>query len=335
MRARALLVVLAIAASPVDAAATGPVATDPDHESGDVARARALFAEGLARARAGDHARARAAFLAAHGRVPSVDILWNLAVTERKLGDDVAALRHFREYAAHPLSRTDRREEIAKVIAPALGRTTATLTVDAPPKTTVTIDGEPQGSSDVVLAPGLHAVVARSGERERRFAVDLSAGESRVVTVDLDEPRAPPPPPERAVAPPPPPPRPRPPESPPQMPTAGPRWAPIALGASALLLVGGGVYVTTRATAARDERERLWGEMQVRHSPCGRSDALCASYGDARDEARRLEAVAIGMFATAGALGGAAIITWVVGGKTSVAPAVGRGELGLTVAGAL
>lgn len=333
MRARALLVAAAIAWTPATVAASPDLAA-PAPDGGDVARARALFAEGLAHARAGDHARARASFLAAHGRVPSVDILWNLAITEQKLGDDVSALRRFREYAAHPQARADRREEIAKGIGPALERTTATLSVDVPPKTTIAVDGEVQRSRDVVLAPGLHAVVATNGDRERRFAVDLAAGESRLVSVDMDDARAPRPPPKEAVAPPPaiPPPRPIPPPAPA---ASGPRWAPLALGAGALVLVGGGVYVTTRATAAGDERERLWGEMQVRHSPCGKTDALCASYADARDDARRLEAVAIGMFATAGALGGAAVITWLVGSKTSVAPAVGRGELGLTIAGAL
>ena len=114
------------------------------------------------------------------------------------------------------------------------------------------------------------------------------------------------------------------------------RWAPIGLAAGAAVAIGGGVWLTTRATAASDERERLWGQMQVRASACGKSDALCADWAGARDSARRYEALAIGAYATGGALAGAAVLTWLFGGgRATVAPAVGRGEVGLVAAGAL
>src|SRR5262249_2913050 len=148
-RARTLLgaaLVLAVwhVASPAraDDGDSAPPAAARVRRSGDDAasRARKSFRAGVAASDKGDWETARARFVAAYALAPIVDVLWYLAVAERRSGHPVEALAHYRAYAA---SRGNKRDlaALATEQVSDLEAEVGHLRFDAPDNAEISVDG--------------------------------------------------------------------------------------------------------------------------------------------------------------------------------------------------
>lgn len=351
-RARALVVASLVAGSSLYARASDAAPAG----SGEVAAAQRWFKSGLVAVRAGDLPAARRAFGAAHALVPSADILWNLAITERKLGEGVAALEHLRAYLVSADARSDRKKLAEEELLPELELTTAHLAIAEPDGATVMVDGRVvPASSTLDVAPGIHAVVVRCDGRERTLAIDAPAGvttrlppenvradtarpnddaasamrttnETRVTDAPAVGPSAA----ELAVsrvmrgAP-----------SGAASPPFGRTAAVIGLGGAALLTIAGGVYFTIDAQSSQQEADRLQARTRNDDLSCRRSGSLCDDLDTARSAAQRSSVVGTALLVTGGVLGGAAVAAWVLwpGAPARVAPSAGKDGAGFTVVG--
>lgn len=293
------------------------------HADGGVdtaARATSLFREGLERGAAGDADGACGRFAAAYALVPSVDILWNLAVSERRAGRLADAYRHFEQYVAQEDARPARKSQASSWLSE-LERETGTIDVDAPDSAGVEVDGVPAGARRVRVVPGMHVITARAGVRSTRVVVDVAAAQTTPARIALDEP-------EENVA---------------QAQTvrslrfaaavepilpaqAAPTTAPDAasssstartwtiaiLGASAVLAAGTGVALAAAGASERDDADRRRGRMQESGFSCARAGSLCDDYESARAASHRLEAASVGLFVLGGALAGASFASWLL-----------------------
>lgn len=313
--------------------------------------AQTWFARGVAAARKGDLLGARRAFALAYSSVPSVDILWNLATTERLLGESATALQHLRVYVASPDARADRRQLAASELVPELEAVTARIRFDEPEGTVVLVDDkEVAHAATVDVAPGVHAIVIRRDGEEKAAALDASAG---VVTAFSSGAR------DMNVAP-------RPgattpvtvaaaPTSPTvtAMPTtttsaaAGPAEALVvtrapgrtttvlALGGAATLAIGAGIVLAVVARSDQADADQLQVKIRDDDRTCRRSGTLCADYDSASAAAQRSMLLSSTFLATGGILGGAAIASYLLWptSTTRVVPVGGKDVAGVGVSG--
>ncbi len=282
-----------------------------------VARASSWFKTGVERARANDFEAARTSFAAAYAIVPSTDILWNLAVAERRSGRPIEALAHFKAYLAEKNARPDRKpqaEEWIKELESETGR----IVIDAPAGTEVVLDGAVVTEREVRVVAGVHGVTAKRDGRSFSVAVDVLGGGSSDVHVVFEEP-APPPPLATVTAAPPIDPLPAflPLSSP--LPVATDRkpetkrnWTSLGLGAGAVAAVGAGFVLALAASSERDDVDEYRARMNQDGFSCKRAGTLCEDYDDTRASAQRLEAASTSMFVAGGALAGAALATWLL-----------------------
>jgi len=188
-----ILVVLAVSAP---ARAQGPL--DPEAVDPRIEQARALFEEAVAAFDAQDYGTALPLFEQSYSVRESALVLFNIAVTEQRLGRDLEGHRHFREYLRSYGGEGGERAAVAeRESAALLGRLARVRLNVMPGEAIVTLDGMPMDASldedGVVLRPGAHALVAEAPDHERaELSVTLGAGEERTITLQL-EPVAPPP----------------------------------------------------------------------------------------------------------------------------------------------
>jgi len=293
--------------------------------------AQQWFKHGLVAVRAGDLAAARKAFGAAYALVPSVDILWNLATTERKLADNVTALQHLRAYVADPDARADRKKIAEEEMLPELEAATAHLVIAEPEGTVVIVDGKPVASSATVdLAPGMHSVIVRVDGRDRILAVDALAG---VLT------RLPSIAPGAAAAP----------AAAPVVMVSALSFAPtsavaapsnrnlavLGLGGAAVLALAGGVYFALAARSEQETSDRLQTQLRSDDLSCKRSGTVCDDFESARSASQRNSLLGTGLLVGGGVLGGAAVAALVLwpASATRVTPSATKDTASITLTG--
>lgn len=306
-------------------------------------QAQQWFARGVTAARAGDLAGARRAFATAYGLVPSVDILWNLAASERLAGDHVAALQHLRVYIAAPDARADRKKVAEDELIPELESVTARLRIDEGEGAVVILDGKevPRlGTLDV--APGMHAVQVRRGSDERSTVVDAASGTTTTLGQESARPAA--------IA------APVVPATPAAAPVAstnvvvgplapapveivtrapGRTTAVLVLGGAAIAAIATGVVFAVVAREDQADADRLEVKIRDDDRTCRRAGTLCADYDSATSAAQRSMLLSSSMLATGGVLGGAAIAAWILWptATTKVVPMTGKDVAGIGVTG--
>jgi hypothetical protein len=334
----ALAAVLTLVVARESAAAAPGAANAPANDSANGARetdaAQQWFKHGLVAVRAGDLAAARKAFGAAYALVPSVDILWNLATTERKLGDLVAALGHLRAYVADPEARADRKKLAEEDMLPELEAATGHLLVAEPEGTIVIVDGKQIAASATLdLAPGVHSVVLRGDGRERILAVETPAGLATRLPATVPAfvqafavPSAFPSASTAALASP---------LAPAPAPASGRNVAVLGLGGAAVLALAGGVYFALAARADQETSDRLQVQLRGDDLSCRRSGTICDDFESARSASQRNSLLGTGLLVGGGVLGGAAVAAWVLwpGSVTRVTPTATRDAAGITMTG--
>ena len=319
-----------IVASAVVLASRAALAAPPGRE---LDAAHRWFDTGIAAARTGDLAAARRAFGAAYALVPSVDILWNLASAERKLGDNVAALEHLRLYVASPEARLDRKKVAEDEMLPELESATAHLVIAQPDGASVVVDGRRVAASSTVdVLPGIHAVSIRRGGREQLLALDAPAGVLTHVVANAEIAPA-------TVSPS---------GSQPAAPLAfdarevgaagrspGRATAVISLGSAALLAIAGGVYFTIAAKDQQASADALQLRLRDGNLSCKRSGSLCDDYDSASSAASRDSALGTSLLVGGAVLSGAALASWVLwpAASTRVAPIAAKNGGGVSVMG--
>lgn len=152
----------------------------------EIDEAKALLREGERAFKAGEYDKARVKFSAAYGVIPSVDILWNVATSEFKAGRVVESLKHFRQYVRDPNARPERKKEAESDYIPAALKQAGHVEVVAPEGAVIVVDGgATSGNTPLVdgidLAPGVHKIAARLGDKTD--AQDVSAAPGQSITV--------------------------------------------------------------------------------------------------------------------------------------------------------
>jgi hypothetical protein len=283
------------------------------------------FAHGLDAARAGDLVGARRAFGAAYALVPSVDILWNLATTERKLGESVLALEHLRAYVASPDARPDRKTLAEAEMLPELELVTAHLVIAEPEGTVVLVDGKPAAASATLDLPaGVHAITVRRDGLTHSFALDTPPG-TLTRLAPAEAPRPVPVPVPALVS------------SPSVAPSLAPSRTPtvLVLGGGAVLSVAAGIYFSFAARDDQETSDRLLVRMRTDDLACRRSGSLCSDYDSARSSAQRNALLGTSFLVGGGLLGGAAVVAWVLwpSQATRIAPVTTKDSASVTLMG--
>lgn len=165
-------------------ASTAHAGTEPDE------RAKQLFFEGNRRARAGDYAGAVVKYRAAYAAISNPKILHNLAVTLARLGRNAEAAETYAAYLRDPARNPHRVAEVALRLRE-LDAKVARITIEVSvADATIYLDGELLALSSAGrsrrVEPGRHIVAANSkGFRTSRTSVTVTAGETRVVKLEL------------------------------------------------------------------------------------------------------------------------------------------------------
>jgi hypothetical protein len=153
-----------------------------------VAGAEQNYNEGVAATERGDFAAARRAFQASYDLNPLPDVLFNVAMCHKALGDLPAAANAFRDYVAvvgGDLSPEEQAEFDALLaeLMPQIGRV---VVEGAPPDSVLSIDGVNAGSVPpggwVAVSPGRHRVLVER-EGSTSFAADVDVAVGQIVTV--------------------------------------------------------------------------------------------------------------------------------------------------------
>jgi hypothetical protein len=164
------------------------------------------YQEGISLYDKGQYEAAYVRFAEANAVAQTPPILFNLARTEQLTGRLVDAARHFKEYLAlpaHPKITADLRRQATTFlgdIEAKLGH----IAVDAPPGTTITLDGAAATVTTLDVQPGSHTIVAVLGPETRSTTVSCMAGQTvpaKLVFVPSETPAAPTPPPSVAILP--------------------------------------------------------------------------------------------------------------------------------------
>ncbi len=267
--------------------------------------ARQSFAKGMKDVEKGNLADARDRFEHAYALVPSADILWNLALTEKKLGRARDALVHLRAYAADPIAKPE-RVTAARAMEPELLAKVGRIVTIAKVGTVVTLDGAMMAAGDTAFVDaGAHSVEFRTSDSSKSVVVNAEAGVLTEVTQPTSDSvtRVP-----LAVM------------EKPAFVTGTPStdkkssfpWLTVGLGVGAGVAVLGGVYLGLQASDKLDDRERAWSAVQNQRSGCKPGDALCDKYTETKHDAALLQTGEIAAFTVGGLLGGAAIASWLM-----------------------
>jgi hypothetical protein len=179
-----ILFTLSVAGSaPAQPASVGPA---------DVARAEQLYDEGVAATDRGDFAGAISSFLASYALNPLPDVLYNIGMCHKALGELPQALNAFRDYVdgmGGNLSPEEQAEfdGLLAELAPQVGRLVIDSSAGA---ATVSVDGAVVGTTPLAawhaVAPGRHRVeVAKRGFELFASEVDVAAGQTLTVTAPL------------------------------------------------------------------------------------------------------------------------------------------------------
>ncbi|MCA9621727.1 MAG: PEGA domain-containing protein [Myxococcales bacterium] len=167
----------------------------PSVAQADVSRARAAFEEGIALSRKGDWEGAVARYQASLELKRAPITLYSLGVAQRELGRSVEALHSFRAFLAEPASAADgditpfhaAAQDAIDEMAHEVARIALTV---HPRAATVRIDGELclMGREPCFVEPGRHrVVVAAPGYRDVEREVSVKPGETRAMTLHLEE----------------------------------------------------------------------------------------------------------------------------------------------------
>jgi hypothetical protein len=154
----------------------------------EIKNAQARFDEGRVLAGKGQYEEARVKFVQAWAVLKSPDVLYNLALAEKKSVHPVDAARHFRQLIKDPSTPKDLLDRAKKYIDE-LSSATARITVHAPNGADVMVDGTTVGRAPIEdpvdVLPG-HSVVsiALEGKTAERD-VTVAAGESTELTLSL------------------------------------------------------------------------------------------------------------------------------------------------------
>jgi PEGA domain/Tetratricopeptide repeat len=147
---------------------------------GDVEQARADFERGAALYRAGDFRAALAAFEAAQARAPAPQALFNIARCQERLGQLADAVDSYTAYLAAAPDAPDRAAVSARIEElRARLPLEASLRISVEPPSTVSVDGEPAGTSPISLhlTPGTHRIrAAQEGYQPLEREVELAPG---------------------------------------------------------------------------------------------------------------------------------------------------------------
>ncbi len=154
----------------------------------NAAEANQRFREGLDLFRAGNTEGAYLKFKQAYAVLQSVDVLWNLAISELRSNRPLDALAHLREYQADPRAAAADREKAKAYIEEAYART-GHLKVEGPPGAEVLVDAKPKGACPITAEIDVEAdqpldVQIKVENKSQHAAVKCPAG--KVVTVKIE-----------------------------------------------------------------------------------------------------------------------------------------------------
>jgi hypothetical protein len=170
----------------------GAAPAQPAVSPADVARAEQLYDEGVAATDRGDFAGAITSFQAAYAINPLPDVLYNVGMCHKALGQLPDALNAFRDYVAGMggnLSADEQAEfdGLLAELVPQVGR----LEIQGPPLgAAVSIDGVAVGTAPlaawVAVSPGSHRVEAtRAGYSPFSSEIEVAAGQTLAVNAPL------------------------------------------------------------------------------------------------------------------------------------------------------
>jgi len=180
-------------------------ATEAMAQEGDAARARELFLSGVDAFDEEHLDDALGLFLESYEIRPSQSVLFNIAVTERRLGHDEDALMHFYEWVRINAGDAGPRLTEAFSAIDDLVPGLATLRVDSSPSNvTVFVDGaraQTTGSGILVLRGGTYTLrFEADGYEPSERQVTVEAGNDETIQVSLEEAAADVAPPEAPIA---------------------------------------------------------------------------------------------------------------------------------------
>lgn len=179
LRATIVLLCLVVCASPrlVHADEAGSAADD---------EARRLYKVGIERFDARDFKSAVAAFQNAYDFSHRKELLYNIGVCHREVGELEPALDSFRQYLAFAGPNGANSDVVRQQIADLERLVPAKLEVHSRGKTArLTLDGTAAGNTPfaTTLPAGTHVLVARGAGPEDHLSLALVAGERRLVEV--------------------------------------------------------------------------------------------------------------------------------------------------------
>ncbi len=250
--------VLTPATAPLLAQAKKPAAAKPDKAT--QGKARAAFALGNEKMEAGEFDAAAAAFKEANELIPAALAQYKYALALDKAGKPKEALEAYKallagelpeKMAEQKIAAEKRVAELTEGLKPKTGVVKLTSN---PPGATVVVDGE--RSLDVTpttltLKPGVHHVeVTMAGHEAVKKDVEVAAGASVELAIDLPA-AAPPPPVASSSAPPPPPPPPPPATTEPTGPKSKtPAYVTIGVAGGAAIV---GTFFGVKALSAKSD----------------------------------------------------------------------------------
>lgn len=280
-----------------------PASRAPD--SGDV---RELMRTGVAEYKKGNLSAARDAFLKAWAIQPHFAIAASLAEVEKALGEYRSTAEHLDYYLSNlPDELSDKRPAAEQQLAECRKHLAGLRITTDPPGATVSLDGNPPPPplrGEVLVDPGRHVLVAeRAGVQSKPLELDLAAGESREVELDVRPPVPPVPPPPAPVV--------RDTVPPARAPTAhAPPYVWITGGALTLVAVGVGVGFTLAASSAQNDADAASQKLDQssgagQNTQCSNPNTAppaCGDLSDALDRRDQSRNIALGAFIGAGVL---------------------------------
>ncbi len=195
MRTGMLIVLMSVLAMPL-----GARAQEVAPSGGDVTEAERLFDEGVAATERGDFAAALDSFQRSHRLNPLPDVLYNIAMCHKALGDLPAALNAFAEYVARMGGnlQPDEQAEFDALLADLVPRVGRIVVESTQTEAEIRIDRTAVGSTPMpgwrAVAPGRHRVeITKPGFGPYSTQVDVRAGQTLTVTAPLVAIAGPPP----------------------------------------------------------------------------------------------------------------------------------------------